>query len=934
MICKTILHNTICSSVLLALLPASAWCQTKTWVVTSGNWADDENWLPTGAPNSVGVTAQINNGGTASVTTTASVGSLHLGRASTETGHLVILPSGHFTNTILYAGDAGTGSARLEGGAWTATSIRVGNTGTGDFTVSLGGQLTSGSSYLGFEPNALGEAVVQNANSKWKLTAGSTLHVGWKGEGNLNIQNAGAIEGGNGSLGTFATGVGEATVDGGTWLYDLEMNVGVFGGRGILNIQNGGTVAPSGASTSYSYLGWGQNSHGEAIVKDADSLWTVNGPFYVGYSGTGKLTISDDAMVENAWVDIANWGGSWGEATVTLNGTWKSNGYMEVGNHGNGKLNIIEGGLVENEYGYVAYQSTSVSSVLVDGENSLWDNSEELIVGHLGNATIDISNQATVADTNGWIGNSTGSRGTVNVNTDGVWDNSGDLIVGYLGRAALNIADGGTVQNNAGMIGWTGNSRNNVVNVGGESDTGPSAWQNREKLVVGEFGAGTLNVTSGGRVESEIASFGNSGGGSGIVNVNGGTLEIDSLFIVGNAGTGTLTVTGGGTVTANGTGATVAETALANGTIMVDGEGAVMDVAGNLVVAAFGKGQIQITNDALVLSDSATIGFEPGSMGNASVDNAAWEMTGNFSVGAYGEGNLEILNGGVVENEVGTVNSSVPRPGDPPNPLSTATVAGSNASGGSRWLSRGDLLVGMTGPAELRLLDGGFAASETEAYIGPQGSLAGDGSLSAPLVRNDGVVAPGTSPGTLTIDGNFTQHASGKLQIELASPNSYDVLNVTGQANLGGTLEIILLEGFLPAPTDTFDILAAGSRLGTFSNVTVIADSMDAGTFSLGYTSAGLMLSNFQPIGGVAGDYNDDGSVDAADYVVWRKSDGTQQGYGTWRSHFGQTASSGAGSTSRNAVPEPDSILLFLTLAAAGAWSRSAQRLGKCNQFN
>ena len=30
---------------------------------------------------------------------------------------------------------------------------------------------------------------------------------------------------------------------------------------------------------------------------------------------------------------------------------------------------------------------------------------------------------------------------------------------------------------------------------------------------------------------------------------------------------------------------------------------------------------------------------------------------------------------------------------------------------------------------------------------------------------------------------------------------------------------------------------------------------------------------------GIPGDFNDDGTVDAADYVVWRKNDGTQAGY-------------------------------------------------------
>ena len=47
----------------------------------------------------------------------------------------------------------------------------------------------------------------------------------------------------------------------------------------------------------------------------------------------------------------------------------------------------------------------------------------------------------------------------------------------------------------------------------------------------------------------------------------------------------------------------------------------------------------------------------------------------------------------------------------------------------------------------------------------------------------------------------------------------------------------------------------------------------------------------------LAGDFNEDGVVDAADYVVWRKGLGTtytQKDYDTWRAHFGQTAGIGS----------------------------------------
>ena len=74
------------------------------------------------------------------------------------------------------------------------------------------------------------------------------------------------------------------------------------------------------------------------------------------------------------------------------------------------------------------------------------------------------------------------------------------------------------------------------------------------------------------------------------------------------------------------------------------------------------------------------------------------------------------------------------------------------------------------------------------------------------------------------------------------------------------------------------------------------------------------LLTNLNQISTVAGDFNHDGSFDAADYVVWRKTgvDGSQ-GYEEWRSHFGQTTL-GRGSLfdDSSAVPEPATFVLVL----------------------
>jgi probable HAF family extracellular repeat protein len=67
------------------------------------------------------------------------------------------------------------------------------------------------------------------------------------------------------------------------------------------------------------------------------------------------------------------------------------------------------------------------------------------------------------------------------------------------------------------------------------------------------------------------------------------------------------------------------------------------------------------------------------------------------------------------------------------------------------------------------------------------------------------------------------------------------------------------------------------------------------------------------------GDYNNNGTVDAADYTVWRDGLGstyTMADYDVWKSHFGQSLGSGAiGSASAlPAIPEPTSLALLLSI--------------------
>jgi hypothetical protein len=77
--------------------------------------------------------------------------------------------------------------------------------------------------------------------------------------------------------------------------------------------------------------------------------------------------------------------------------------------------------------------------------------------------------------------------------------------------------------------------------------------------------------------------------------------------------------------------------------------------------------------------------------------------------------------------------------------------------------------------------------------------------------------------------------------------------------------------------------------------------------------SPGIVPGTINPT--LQGDYNGDGRVDAADYVVWRKTDdGTAGGYSTWRANFGRS-SFGSGSVTMVAVPEPSGSILIIIAA-------------------
>ena len=186
------------------------------------------------------------------------------------------------------------------------------------------------------------------------------------------------------------------------------------------------------------------------------------------------------------------------------------------------------------------------------------------------------------------------------------------------------------------------------------------------------------------------------------------------------------------------------------------------------------------------------------------------------------------------------------------------------------------------------------------------GVLCGSGTLQDNLVAgNRTIIAPGNHPsksenpvGQLTITGNYTQGDSSYLHIQLAgtTDGDYDVLNVTGQVTLGGTLYLALLEGFTPVYGDTFDILDWGTITAENEFKNFILPSLDEGLYwnmTELYSTGEISVSDNT---GIPGDANNDGMVDGSDVTILA---------GNWQ--YGVTPEA-------SAVPEPTTLVLLLTL--------------------
>jgi cyclophilin family peptidyl-prolyl cis-trans isomerase len=214
-------------------------------------------------------------------------------------------------------------------------------------------------------------------------------------------------------------------------------------------------------------------------------------------------------------------------------------------------------------------------------------------------------------------------------------------------------------------------------------------------------------------------------------------------------------------------------------------------------------------------------------------------------------------------------------------------------------------------------------------------------SLGRDLVSH-GTVSPGLQLGTITTR-NYVQNFDATLEIEIAGPTldtQYDRVVSTETAFLSGKLDVSFLGGYSPGLNTTFNVVNANNITGAFTFYDL--PNLAAGlVWKITKTTTAFTLKV------VGGDYNRNGVVDAADYILWRKTrntsvtagtgaDGNSDGlvndsdYAVWRTNFGSVrgigAGAGSGSLEAGNVPEPATVALMLCGGVSIAFLRRRQR--------
>lgn len=598
-------------------------------------------------------------------------------------------------------------------------------------------------------------------------------------------------------------------------------------------------------------------------------------------------------------------------------------GSIEVGDAALGSVDI-DGGTALSVTGTatVGVLANGIGIVTLDGLGSDWTISGNLTVGDFGTASVEVSNLARLENMDAVLADEVGSYSSVSVDGFGtIWENNDDMFLGDAGTAIVEISGGARVLADVSKIGNLATSDGRVT----ISDRF-TLWKSDGQLTVGDLGTGSLMVLNEARVQNTIGLIAAQGTATVEVSGQGSVWENSSSLTVGSAGVATLRVLDHGRVTS--TAGTVASMSSSFASVLVDGLGSEWDIVGTLTISAAGDAEFTISNGGLVTASSA---ITIGSMGRLALASGGHLTSESNS----------LTNSGIIEG-TGRIDSNVSNTGT--GEIRTAVgdalhVTGVVANAGSMDLAGGEMqfdgavtstgrinardavlrfdagLTNQTG-SQLAVTDGTvevFGNVQNNAggqLVVTQGSRA----VFHDNVTNNGqlFVMPGASA-VLLRDLDFGTSSLLNLQLAGAeSQSDFGQLQVAGQVQLAGTLEVQLDLGYSPQVGDAFQLLTAADLIsGTFAARNF--PTLDPGQmWQVFYDSHAVILS---VIDAIQGDMDCDGDVDFDDIDDFALGLNDPQSY---ENMFGVPPSL-KGDTDGNGALDFDDISGFVEILAGGS---------------
>jgi hypothetical protein len=678
---------------------------------------------------------------------------------------------------------------------------------------------------------------------------------------------------------TFANGVGaNYTVSGGT-----------VNSAGPLTFSGAGDVALSNTSTTASSL-----SHtGSGKVDVTSGSFTVTGTFTK--SGTGAFTFSNVGGAISLGSSVAINAG-----TITIDRTDDLAGASAI---------------TSNLSGAGTFRKQNTNTIELSGNNSGLTGTMVIAGGTMATrSTTALANTTVQSGATLDLGSTTSGPaapggGTAAINIIG----SG---VGGLGALAVTTPGPNTNGNNAhiGALTLAGDATIRVKAPAATSDLTNRAILWGDGPVVGNGNALTAIVDTSLGTATEVDFVNNGPMNLGNLNLSGG-----GVFYVGGSSdlgaSGTITL---GDAITNGdpTDNTAGRLGIYGNT---QPAGSPVTVSKPISVSSAGGGiELYRHVGSYTLASSIALG------GDLDIDlyNSSNSTTNTLSISGpiTGTGNLVAHTFSSAASRVGVLELT-----------SNNTYSGTTTVGGGGGFS------GVIATSDRITLNVNGSHIGGGAYtVNTSGKLGGTGTISAGVTVNaGGTLSPGGGVGTLTVGSalfNTDGITNGKLLIEFnGDTDTIDKLVVTG------TLDIT------NATTLDFDNLGAGVLNGspkifasysvlTGTEFTNVVDLPDGYTIDYNYLGSKQIALVGGPSGPI-GDYNNNGVVDAADYVLWRKNPvahgGDPDGYNTWRQNFGMSLGSGSG-LARAAVPEPGTFVLAIVAIFALAFStRNRCNLGR-----